>query len=150
MNRGMQERLVSIFPVPTEYGAFTSLLQTISSRLESFQEPWKGRTYRNETREGDADKMEWEPTRTVRTNRTTTETNGRRATWVSQETLAYRREKNLCLRCGNQGHMVKDCKFLQPQRPLAAKRASTDDSAKIDLSLALPERDEGNDESEKE
>ena len=46
-----------------------------------------------------------------------TNPNQRRATWVSYDTMTYRREKKLCLRCGNLGHMVKECKFLPPQRP---------------------------------
>jgi hypothetical protein len=145
VNRGMQERLVSVFPVPTEYGAFTSLLQTIGLRIDAFQEPRKGYTQRYVTQA--SDNMDWELTSTIRTNRTATESNGRRATWVSQETINYRREKNLCLRCGNQGYMVKDCKFLRPQRPLAMNRASTDKQAKAD---PLPEQGESDNESEKE
>jgi hypothetical protein len=96
VNRGMQERLVSVFPVLTRYRDFTSLLQTIGSSIDAFQEPRKGYAQLDITQASDS--MDWEPTRTIRANRTITESNGRCATWVSQETINYRREKNLCLK----------------------------------------------------
>lgn len=161
VNRGMQERLVSVFPVPIEYGSYTSLLQTIGSRVDAFREPWKRRAQRGDQQHKDKDTtdrdmMDWEATRPLRTNRSATETSGRRAKWVSQETLAYRMEKNLCLRCGNQGHRVRDCKFLPAQRPLSTNKGSISNHARIDPLLALPEeedihrKDGSEDESGKE
>lgn len=128
-------------------------LKQASDQLEAFtlrnKNTWRSSnmqlrgptTGESSTERNTADKMDWEPTKTIRTNRTTTEANGRRATWVSPETIAYRREKKLCLRCGNQGHMLKDCKFLPAQRPLSTNKASTSDCAKFDPSLALPEEE---------
>ncbi|KAF6792353.1 pol-like protein [Colletotrichum musicola] len=92
--------------------------------------------------ESHADEMDWEPSRSVRSNRVSSRTNGRRATWVSKETLDYRREKDLCLRCGNQGHNLKDCSFLPARRPITTNKASTNDRADIDLSLSLPDSEE--------
>lgn len=142
VNRGMQERLVSVFPVPNEYGSYTSLLQTIGSRVDAFKEPYRQRAQRSSENSKDREKMDWEPTKPLRTNRSTMETTGRRAKWVSQETIAYRMEKRLCLRCGNQGHIVRDCKFLPAQRPLSTARASTSNNARVDPLLAMPEEEE--------
>lgn len=100
--------------------------------------------------EAGADRMDWEPSKPLRTLRAAIETNGRRATWVSPETLAYRREKSLCLRCGNQNHIVRDCRFLPARRPLATNKALTSNPTGINTALALPEADDHEEESEKE
>jgi hypothetical protein len=65
-------------------------------------------------------------------------------------------EKNICLRCRNQGHRVRDCKFLPAQRPLSTNRGSISNHIRINPSLALPEeedvyeKDSSEDESGKE
>ena len=41
----------------------------------------------------------------------------RRSKWVGQKVMGYRKEMNLCLRCGNLGHWVASCKFLPPEQP---------------------------------
>jgi hypothetical protein len=46
VNQGLQEKLLSVFLVPKDYGAFTLLLPTISSRIDAVQEPWKVQTQR--------------------------------------------------------------------------------------------------------
>lgn len=48
LSHAMQERLISVFPVPTKYGDFTSLLQTIGSRLEAIKVPWKAQPHRTQ------------------------------------------------------------------------------------------------------
>ena len=68
--------------------------------------------------------MDREPTRTLRVHKTennpptnqSDNSGRRRATWVNQETMAYRMEKRLCLRCGNPGTCV--------QRPARARERS--------------------------
>ena len=85
--------------------------------------------------------MDWEPTAAVKVAKTEASQAGNaRAKWVSQETIAYRKSKGLCLRCGRQGHMVAACTFLPARRPLttAVARASSPD---IDPSLAMAEPD---------
>ena len=82
--------------------------------------------------------MDWEPTHAkAMKNKTGTM---RRARWVSQKVMAYRREKGLCLRCGNPGHLIKSCTLLPPTRP--ADRSATTSINKIDydptLSMAEP------------
>lgn len=60
--------------------------------------------------------MDWEPVRA--TVAATQETSaGKRATWVKKETLAFRKKKGLCMRCGNQGHFSPKCPLLPPIRP---------------------------------
>ena len=68
--------------------------------------------------------MDWEPTRTIQANQMVTGRSRQRAKWVSPETIAYRREKSLCLRRGNPGHLIKDCKFFPAQRPLATNQSA--------------------------
>lgn len=147
----LQQSMIGRSTKDESFEQYCSQLKQASDQLEAFNLRNKGflrgnSGWRNGTQHqlDSAHKMDWEPTKTLQTNRATTETNGRRATWVSQETVAYRREKNLCLRCGNQGHMVKDCKFLPARRPLVANKAATSDPSR-----ALPEAEDSNDESEK-
>jgi hypothetical protein len=40
-----------------------------------------------------------------------------RATWVTQKEIQARRDKRACLRCGQLGHMIKDCSFLAARNP---------------------------------
>lgn len=60
--------------------------------------------------------MDWEPVRTT-TAATQEIGTGKRATWVKKETLAFRKKKGLCVRCGNRGHITPKCPLLPPIRP---------------------------------
>lgn len=97
----------------------------------------------------EAEAMDWEPTRVLKINNTQPEQEGRRAKWVSQETIAYRKQKSLCLRCGRPGHIIRQCKFLPAQRPFNVMKADVgaEENESIDESMAQPETD---DESGKE
>lgn len=57
--------------------------------------------------------MEWEPTPAK-----VAMANARRAKWVSQEIREQRRQTGLCIRCGGSGHMVRECPYGPPQRPI--------------------------------
>jgi hypothetical protein len=53
-----------------------------------------------------------------------------RAQWVTPDILNARKQNRTCLRCGNAGHMIPDCKFQPPQNPnyvprVNATRANT-------------------------
>jgi hypothetical protein len=123
VSQSMQERLVSVYPVPTEYNAFTSLLQTIGSRLDALQTPWKERSQTRSTQDTNADKMDWEPTRTLAAQ-PLANTN-RRAKWVSMEEIQRRRSNRLCIRCGASGHMISSCQYAPARRPSPAVVATT-------------------------
>jgi hypothetical protein len=105
----MQERLVSVFPVLMEYNAFTSLLQTIGSRLDALQIPWKGRSQPRSTQDANVDKMDQKPTRTFAAQ-SLANTN-RRAKWVSMKEIQRHRSNRLCIRCGASGHMISSCQY---------------------------------------
>lgn len=60
--------------------------------------------------------MDWESTRST-LSMTQDETIRPKASWVDKETLMYRREKKLCVRCGHREHIAPDCHFLPPSRP---------------------------------
>jgi hypothetical protein len=55
--------------------------------------------------------MDWAPTLANK------ETNKPRATWVTQKEIQARKDKRACLRCGQLGHMIKDCGFLPARNP---------------------------------
>ena len=94
---------------------------------------WSSSSVGNGTSHGvqGPDAMDWEPTGPARiaTARRSPNNNcgcpngqrhtcGRkRATWVSKETLDYRRRHNLCIRCGNPGHIQSGCKRLPALPP---------------------------------
>lgn len=44
------------------------------------------------------------------------------AKWVSPEELIWRKETNVCLRCGKDGHRIRDCSFWPAQRPVNSWR----------------------------
>jgi hypothetical protein len=55
--------------------------------------------------------MDWSPTLSNK------EEGKRRATWVSQKEIQARKERRACLRCGQPGHMIKNCGFLPAWNP---------------------------------
>ena len=103
----------------------------------------------------DPDPMDWNRTNNTRPTGQPrkscgcpgTHTCGRkRATWVPKESINYRRAKNLCLRCGNSGHMQAQCSLLPAVPPNGPVR--TNQSEVIDPTLARPEMvDEEEDDS---
>lgn len=65
----------------------------------------------------------------------------KKATWVSKDTLSYRKEKGLCMRCGHKGHISPQCNYLPPEKPTRVQNLFMKDKMEeeeID-SLALPE-----------
>ena len=65
----------------------------------------------------------------------------KRAKWVSKEVIKYRRENKLCLRCGRDGHMIRECAYLPAQSPSTLKVQQT----RVDRELAQPEDDDDDD-----
>jgi hypothetical protein len=119
LNHSMQERLVSVFPVPTEYNAFTSLLQTIGSRLDALHTPWKGSSQPRPIQDTNVDTMDWEPTHTFAAS------TNHRAKWVNREEIERRRSNRLCIRCGASGHMIRSCQYAPARRLSPAVVATT-------------------------
>lgn len=134
----MQERLVSVFPLPTEYGHFTSLLQTIGSRLDAIKTPWKGQAQQRHAQQDDT-KMDWEPTHTLAVQLPAKQ----RAKWVGAGEIQRRRNHHLCIRCGASGHMISSCQYAPARRPSPTTVATT----KI---AEMPQLEEEDTESEKE
>lgn len=64
-------------------------------------------------REALDDRMDWEPTPAKIAT-----TNTRRAKWASQEERENRRRTGRCIRCGASGHMIRECPYGKPQRPV--------------------------------
>ncbi|KAG9239853.1 hypothetical protein BJ878DRAFT_431466 [Calycina marina] len=65
--------------------------------------------------------MDWEPahgTIIAATSRTGhPQRHQQRAKWVDYNEIGRRRSEGSCLRCGNQGHMIKSCPLLPAQHP---------------------------------
>jgi hypothetical protein len=141
VSQDMQERLVSVFPVPMEYNAFISLLQTIGFRLDVLQTPWKERSQPRSTQDTNVDKMDWKPTRTFAAQSLANA--NRRAKWVSMEEIQRRRSNRLCICCGASGHMISSCQYAPARRPSPAVAATTKFAEE-------PQLEEEDTESEKE
>lgn len=106
LNKTMRHHLQYIYPIPTTYREYTSLLQTIASRYDALQVKTKAFPFTKRN----PDAMDWEPTtRTQQTRPMGTQ----RATWVTKDVINHRRANGLCLRCGNKSHMIAKCP-LQP------------------------------------
>lgn len=101
--------------LPTTWSECTSELLTISSEIiaidQQFKPHFAGTPSTSKTVEN-LTAMDWEPIKSA-----STETRGaftKRATWVSKETLTFRKKKGLCVRCGHKGHIAPNCKLLPP------------------------------------
>ena len=121
MNKELRYQLVSMQNKVQHWGTYISKVQTINSELESLQHVNKKTfTPAHQYHRQPSSNMEWEhtpPTYHVNSAGTKETTTGKRATWVSKATILFRKEKGLCLRCGNKGHLVRECRFLSPHNP---------------------------------
>jgi hypothetical protein len=111
-------------PIPKTYKEYCTLLHTVSTNMENLRR--KKNRERNPTTgstsvPSDApteDVMDWEPaTTTVAVART------QKAQWVSKEVLAKRKEAGRCIRCGGNGHFIRQCELLPASRPKQEKKA---------------------------
>ncbi|KAK1914081.1 hypothetical protein P3342_007327 [Pyrenophora teres f. teres] len=83
-----------------------------------------------------SDEMDWSPTVGAMQFRT------RGEYWGTQAQIAQRREEGSCLRCGRQGHLVRQCKATVPKR-----QRKPENTAKV---LAANVEDESSDEGKEE
>lgn len=140
LNYELRNRLIGNKP-PSDWSSYVAFLQTIDSELQALQ---IGRRHApptaaaKKTTLGDittAEPMDWEPTAPITSNQMVVR-NGRHAKWVSEATITFRKQRGLCLRCGHQGHMIRDCPFLPAARTTQAKVM---ESKTIELADAEPE-----------
>jgi hypothetical protein len=141
VSQSIQESLVSVFPVPTEYNTFISLLQSIGFRLDALQTSWKGRSQPRSTQDTNVDTMDWGPTRPCAAQPLAS--SNRRAKWVSMGEIQRRKSNRLCIRCGASGHMISSCQYAPARRPSPAVVANT-------KFVEEPQLEEDDTESEKE
>lgn len=125
LSRELRDRLVTQIE-PDKYTEFTAQLRMISDKLQQIK-AWDN--HRNRNRADNPhnarniqpveDSMDWEPTQTTSTAATGRLRQGQqqRARWVDRDEIGRRISEGSCLRCGKQGHMVKDCSLLPAQNP---------------------------------
>lgn len=126
LNDEMSQALVYQTNLSPEYLRFKDNLLTIDAQIQALKARNKVRsggegkgtgaprakgTGATTTTSGDA--MDWEPTVNV-------------AKWVSQDEIKRRKENNLCLRCGKDGHMIAACRMKPAKRPLQVAEANVD------------------------
>lgn len=117
-------------PIPSTYREYCTLLHTVSTNLEALQRRKgreKGLTVGTpdavETKPA-ADMMDWEPITTA-----AAAIRAQRAQWVPQEILNKRKETGRCLRCGEKGHLMRQCTLLPAIRPRQEKKISVASAA---------------------
>ncbi len=144
LNHDLKRQLISIHDHPSKYTDFVEVVNTMASRLAALDCEAQGTTTTTYT----GDTMDWESS----TNRV--QVNGqerKRAKWVPQEVMEKRKAEHRCLRCGEKGHFIGNCKLLPAKPPhypepaktkvMEAKVAETSDAATV--------TDESHSESEK-
>lgn len=132
LNSEMRNALIpfSLDP-PTQYTQFTKTLLALGGALANLRTTHDYRLTRTNRREArqtspknerrGSDEMEW-----TRTNRLNTATSSKkRAKWVDPSILQDRRERNLCLRCGKDGHRIRDCVYLPARNPTSSQNEET-------------------------
>ena len=117
----------------TTYFAFVARLQLVGSQLDGLYST-KVKNNRSQTSNAQGRTSSEEATSSkVRggTQRRQDDNNKNNdktpAKWVSKDELARRKEENLCLRCGKEGHMIRNCALGPAVRPVEAKKANPAD-----------------------
>jgi hypothetical protein len=82
------------------------------------------------TRKASVESMDWEST-PIRAAAAST----RRAKWVSQEERDNRRQTGRCIRCGASGHIIRDCPYGPPQRPVQTATARQEKAKEVEPEL---------------
>ena len=115
LNQELRRSLVYISVHPTAYNDFTRTLSTLASRLAALNT--KSTTTTPTPATTDSDKMDWEPSMNKAQAPTNSQSEQKRAQWVSKDTLEKRKNNNLCLRCGGRGHFISNCRLLPAKPP---------------------------------
>ncbi|KAI0993648.1 hypothetical protein K3495_g14537 [Podosphaera aphanis] len=125
---------------PTTWPEFVCHVQSVSNDVVAINHkfPTLPTSRNTSSQSGDNDTMDWEPIKSPSIQRLNVG-KGKRATWVSKEILDYRRQKKLCVRCGNKGHSAKGCRLLPPLSPSTKINTVDIEEDLIDLHLAQPD-----------
>lgn len=121
----LQDRMISV-EVPREWD-----IHALMDRVAQIEE----NLYRSRISSGTRcrkgsptgrDEMDWEPTRvnTSRNRGPSQQSKQTRAQWASVSERSRRQEKGLCLRCGEEGHFVRGCRYLPATRPVRTNPAT--------------------------
>jgi hypothetical protein len=118
------------------YEGYCSQLRMVDDQLAEVQDMTNRRTTRQGERaasvqaEVPSEAMDWEPSVSTAATRTTR----KEPRWASPEEINRRRKEELCLRCGEEGHFVRQCrtKLRTPKKKkitVAAVERKKDDSS---------------------
>jgi hypothetical protein len=108
----------------SSYTEFCSQLRRVSDRLAEFKDRHRARPAQNQSTptvdsNPDPDPMDWERTPAASAAPVAAR---QRARWVSQDELTRRRNENLCIRCGGNGHFQAQCKLAPASRPKGGRQ----------------------------
>jgi hypothetical protein len=138
------------------YEGYCQQLRRTADQLEEVQEKSSGRSLsrwkykdrqENSQPPADHDPMDWDAViaaavRVAVAGRTTT---GER--WASDKEVNRRRQEGLCLRCGKDGHFVRDCRTKKPQQESKEKPRVAAAKTKRAKNTPLRDDEDGDDES---
>ncbi len=174
LDRILSDDLVkAMITVPSQanFEAYCSILKETDDRLRAYKartarkgdrkdpvanwnpsaegtQPKKEAYGRHVTRKASVEEMEWEAT-PIRA----AAAKAQRAKWVSQEERDLRRQTGRCIRCGASGHMIKDCPYGNPQRPVTTvavrkeTRKEKEKAKEVEAELEEPVTDESDSEN---
>lgn len=126
LNSKMAEALIGNVNLPKVYTEYVQTLLIIGGQIDALRKPVFQSAKQESEKTGD--EMDWEP---IRANRQKTQ-DRKRAKWVSSKELEFRKTERLCIRCGGDGHFVRNCSYAPAARPegssekkLKARKTST-------------------------
>lgn len=139
-------QLVLLGSSKNTWAEFVSYVHTIYSDKEAidqinppFSLPATKIRQQNSSENSNTSKMDWEPTKSTFIANTQGQKN-QRASWVTKDVLAFRKKKGLCVRCGYKGHIVPNCNYLPPLKPVNINLAKLTEEEEVELvRMAQPE-----------
>ena len=137
LNDVMTDAILGAFNLPADFREYCNALGVVGDRIAARRYQKSSIGIKGSNNHGNASRQSFLANNTVPSTITThkevtnatgrggspdamdwTKTNaGTRAKWVSQKELDARRAAHACFRCGNTGHIVKNCPLLPAIRP---------------------------------
>jgi len=118
-------------------------IEEVKERTSKYSHQW-GKKAREESVQplANHDPMDWEAVIAAAVKVAAGRTDQKKDRWASDDEINRRRQEGLCLRCGGEGHYVRNCRTKKPPSTGSKKKARVAAAKTQKAKRALPQEDD--------